>query len=92
MTIVPTIGRKVWYWPVGDASLVQYDENVACDATVIYPWSDTNVNLRVTDHAGNTQLRTSVFLHQGKVDDRPASSCATWMPFQMGQVKALNPA
>ena len=83
--ISPSIGRKVWYWPVNDTSLVQYSPSVALDATVIYPWGDSCVNLRITDHAGVTHIRTSVFLHQGDVESRPSSSCATWMPYQMGQ-------
>lgn len=84
MTIQPTIGRKVWYWPHEDGGLNVYDANQACDATVVYVWSDTCVNLRVTDHAGNTVARTSVRLVQD--EERPArQSHATWMPYQLGQ-------
>lgn len=80
--ISPSIGRKVWFWPAGEPDMAQYNPDVALDATVIYPWSDHCVNLRITDHAGNTHIRTSVTLHQGSVEDKPAHSCATWMPYQ----------
>lgn len=88
--IVPTIGRKVWYWPHDeDGGLNVYDDKQACDATVVYVWSETCVNLRVTDHAGNTVARTSVLLVQD--EERPAGrSHATWMPYQVGQARAAG--
>lgn len=85
--IKPTIGRKVWYWPVNERGITTFDEKQACDATVIFVHSDTCVNLRITDHMGGTHSRMSVLLHQGAVEDRPPSSCATWMPYQQGQAK-----
>lgn len=86
--ISPSIGRKVWYWPVNEPAMAQFNTELALDATVIYPWSDTCVNLSITDHTGVVHVRTSVFLHQGDIGGRPSSSCATWMPYQMGQAKA----
>lgn len=88
--IPPTIGRKVWYWPVNDAGIAVYSVGQPCDATVVYVWGDNCVNLRVTDHGGNSHSRNSVLLHQGAVDDRPPSSCATWMPYQQGQAKKAS--
>lgn len=85
--IQPSIGRKVWFWPVNDSAIVRNSEAIPCDATVIYPWGDTCVNLRITDHGGTTHIRTSVFLHQGDVESRPPSNCATWMPYQQTQAK-----
>lgn len=84
--IAPTIGRKVWYWPVNEGMGIN-DPKQPCDATVVYVWGDTMVNLSVRDHSGGTHSRTSVFLHQGEIEDKPASSCATWMPYQVGQAK-----
>ena len=79
----PRIGRKLWYWPSGEQDLTCNDPRVPFDATVVYPWGDNCVNLRVTDHAGQTVTRTSVFLHQGALEDRPTGRpVATWMPYQ----------
>lgn len=83
--IPPSIGRKVWYWPVGEPEMVQFDDEVPLDATIIFPENVECVNLRITDHAGGTHIRTNALLHQGQVDTRPPSSCATWMPYQLGQ-------
>ena len=82
--ISPTVGRKVWFYPVNEPSVIQIDKSVPCDATVVYPWGDHCVNLRITDHAGNTHVRTSVWLVQDD-EERPASNHATWMPYQKGQ-------
>lgn len=84
--ITPTIGRKVWFWPINEPGMVQLDLSTPMDATVVYPWSDTRVNLAVRDHAGNTHLRPSVCLVQPDTP-APASSHCTWMPFQVGQAK-----
>jgi hypothetical protein len=80
--IQPSIGRKVWYWPIGGEMGVN-DSSQPCDATVIYVWGDTMVNLRVTDHHGHTHTRTSVTLDDSV--SPVASGRATWMPYQLGQ-------
>jgi len=83
-SITPNIGRKVWYWPLKDtANIVSYNPETPCDATIVYVWSDTCVNLRVTDHTGATHVRTSV----QPDTERPSSNHATWMPYQVGQAK-----
>ncbi len=51
------------------------------DATIIYVWSDTCVNLRVTDHAGNDFTRTSVSVNAGD----GVLPRAEWMDYQKGQ-------
>lgn len=97
--IIPTIGRRVWYWPseadrvtmqtaVGQAGT----ETQACDAGIVYVHSDTMVNLTVADHNGNMHARTSVRLLQ-EGDRRPeagSEAFAEWMPYQVGQAKAQS--
>jgi hypothetical protein len=81
--ISPTIGRKVWYFPSDDDlskfGMVKHGDQ-AFDASVVYVWSDTCVNLVVRDHDGTQSVRTSVAIN---VDG--ASPHAEWMPYQIGQ-------
>lgn len=92
--ITPTIGRKVWYIHdncqtiAADGGLVNpvsYGHQ-PMDATVIYVWDDRMVNLRITDHAGNTFALNSVTLVQ-EGDSAPAYRHCIWMPHQLGQAK-----
>ena len=85
--IKPTVGRKVWYWPVGEEHIAQVDKFTPCDATVLYAFGDTGVNLMIVDHKGGQHFKHSAYLWQGAVEDRPMSSCATWMPYQAAQAK-----
>ena len=82
--IKPTIGRVVWYHPVGSTS----DEQPLA-AIIAHVWSDTCVNLAVFDSNGVAINQTSVFLHQGE-GEVPASSFAEWMPFQKGQAAKVE--
>lgn len=92
--IVPTIGRKVWFWPTAQQYL-RYTadgsvaiENQPFDATVIAVWGDRCVNLRVTDHEGNQFTRTSVPLNQpGDAIHIEEANFATWMPYQVQTAK-----
>lgn len=91
-TITPSIGRKVWFYDAAperhSAQMVRYDDSQPMDATVIYVWSPTCVNLRVTDHAGIMHTRTSVPLRDPAEGDAHGKEyVATWMPYQMGQAK-----
>ena len=92
-TITPTIGRKVYFYtPEQDrhatGAMGRYDDKQPFDATVIYVWGPTCVNLRVTDHAGNTHTRSSVPLRDPQDDDGHGNAYfATWMPYQVGQAK-----
>lgn len=90
--ITPTIGRKVWYRHDGgrttdinggQVNVVSYGDQ-PMDATVIYVWHDRMVNLRITDHAGNTFALSSVNLVQ-QGDVTPNYRYCEWMPYQKGQ-------
>lgn len=86
IVIQPSIGRRVWYRPAVHEAVAVYDRAQALDAGIVYVWNDRMVNLLVTDHAGQTHIRTSVTLLQD--DDAPANSTggyAEWMPYQKGQ-------
>lgn len=85
-SIVPTVGRKVWYWDSGQGP---YDAMQPFDATVIYVWNPDCVNLRVTNHAGTTSIQTNVPLRDYVDGDNQdgVQRCATWMPYQTGQAK-----
>lgn len=86
--IKPTVGRKLYYWPVNEPAIEQIDPRQPCDATLLFPWSDTCVNLSIIDHQGRVHVRTSVFLHQGDGPFPGDYSHAAWMPYQTGQAKA----
>lgn len=93
--IVPTVGRKVWFypgggiWPAGMQVFpgTDYDGGVSqpLDATIVYVHNDRLVNLRVIDHAGHAFPVRDVQLVQ------PGDQCcggghrAEWMPFQVKQ-------
>lgn len=86
--IIPTIGRKVWFW-----SKEAREDNIdqAEDATVIYVHTPSLVALRVTSHKGETRFEEQVFLIPS---DSPQQShhtdygdYAVWMPYQIGQVQ-----
>jgi hypothetical protein len=88
--IKPTIGRKVHFWPNGfmpaglSAPIKHQMEYQPFDATVVYVWNDRMVNLRVTDHYGNSTGVTSIRLRQDD-DPVPDGAYAEWMPYQVGQ-------
>lgn len=91
--IKPTIGRKVWFQPNGinviDNHVITEFADQPMDATVVCVWDDRCVNLRVTDHAGFTHRAGNVVLLQ-EGDEAPADvPYAMWMPFQLGQAKAV---
>ena len=103
-TITPTIGRKVWYWPSDyqRRTGLTVADGQPCDATVVHVRADGRVNLRVTDHIGNTHPLTGIELVQGATPahaEEAPEGCATWMPYQAKQaaqvqtyVVALEPA
>ena len=91
MSMKPSIGRKVWFYD--SSTFVGMDPRQAFDATIIYVWSDECVNLKVTDHNGNDRVETSVLLREPQAgDEHGIGPCATWMPFQVGQARAQQPA
>jgi hypothetical protein len=92
-SIKPTVGRKVWFWDNGNGlhGPVRHGDAQPMDATIIYVWGDTCVNLRVTDHAGNVLTRTSVPLRDHREGDcHGVEYTATWMPYQVGQAKSAK--
>ena len=80
--IKPSVGRKLHYWPTfKDVSLMTKAHNdQPCDATVIYVWSDTCVNLQIFDHGGGLHFRESVRVMQSGEELPPHGGYAEW-PF-----------
>jgi hypothetical protein len=95
--IIPTIGRKLYYHPHGNAAIVRYDDTQPVDATVVYVWplatADQQhylLNLLVVDHTGRAHVATSVPLIQDGDTAPEGSAYAEWMPYQVGQAKAQS--
>lgn len=83
MKIKPTIGRMVDFWPNGMLNMNTFDPKQPFAAQVVYVWGDTMVNLRVTDHAGNSQPMSSVrLINEGDVVPVDCYYCS-WMPYQV---------
>jgi hypothetical protein len=83
--IIPSIGRKVWFYPNGATVNGQPH-----DATIVYVWNDRLVNLACHDGNGVPYAATSVALYQ-EGDNALVGAYATWMPYQVGQAKAVSP-
>ena len=84
--IVPTIGRKLYYYEKDSPSFINADGESPFDATVLFVTPNSNlVNLLVVDHIGTIGSRHGVPLIQ-EDDPKPATGgYAQWMPFQIGQ-------
>lgn len=80
--IKPTIGRVVWFWPLG--SNPAREDSQPFPALVVFVHSDTLVNLSVFDRNGDLRPSEKVELWQGK-GERPFYSHCEWMPYQKGQ-------
>ena len=94
-SIVPTIGRKVWFWSADPGAVeVLLDFKQALDATVVYVSPTGTVNLLVLDHGGNSFPVEDIPLNDPGLDDEHglegAEDYATWMPYQVKQV-TTNP-
>ncbi len=76
--IIPTIGRKVWYWPSALEHVTVLDKAQALDATVIYVHDENKINLLITDHIGKVQVKTLVPINC--IDN--ILPRAEWMPYQ----------
>ena len=85
--IKPTIGRKVWYWPVDGGPGVSLDATEPFDATLVFVHDSVWVNLHVVDHRGNTFTVERVALGEDAVAGQ-----ASWMPYQLAQAAAQVPA
>lgn len=83
--IKPTIGRVVWFWPLGDQTTEDPNAQPLA-ALVTYVWKDNCVNLMVANRDGMPMSCTSVFLWQGE-GSRPVIPFAEWMPYQISQAR-----
>lgn len=92
ITIKPTVGRVVWFYPYANSGEAGFDptsDGEPLAAIIARVWSDRMVNLTVFDASGKPHSRTSVELVQDAGPGRAASGgFCTWMPFQKGQAKA----
>lgn len=97
--ITPTVSRKVWYRPTkfdsqGPGGMV-FSPGQPLDATVLAVWGDRMVNVLVLDIMGKPFTKTSITLLQpGDVPGVDAEGATVggyveWMPFQVGQAKAV---
>ena len=83
--IKPTIGRIVWFTPMGIAHMQQPYAAIVC-----HVWSDRCVNLAVFDQNGIVEQHTSVTLVQDD-DERPdGGRYCEWMPYQKGQAAKVD--
>ena len=86
--IMPTVGRRVWYWPSlndlgqGVPNMVHTDAAQPLDAGICYVWNDRLVNLTVADQNGHMHRRFSVRLLQAGEQPMIGEAYAQWMPFQ----------
>lgn len=95
--IIPTVGRKLYFYPQNDPSIARLDEQPV-DATVVYVWPDPPnqgegyhlLNLLVVDHSGRAHSEQKVPLVQ-EGDPVPPTSYAKWMPYQIGQAAKTDP-
>lgn len=87
--IVPTIGRRVWYWPSVDDIEHSYDpvlkqlgKDQAMDAGIVFVHDERRVNLSVKDHWGKSFARLNVLLLQDGEPIPSGGGYAVWMPYQ----------
>lgn len=86
--MTPTIGRRVWFRPdprTGSSNFIVIDHSQPLDAGIVWVWSETRVNLDVTDHHGNHHAMSSVYLVRPGEPPPPDGAYAEWMPFQIKQ-------
>lgn len=89
-TIVPTVGRKVWFRPA-----FSLEEEQPLDATICYviPGSgqggeDFLINIAYHDANGNPASAQRIPLFQGAEHEKPwGDNFCEWMPYQVGQAK-----
>ena len=101
--IVPSVGRKVWFYPSEDFFEMHSCEqisNQAFDATVVHVNGDTggdspdfSVNLSICDHSGGqyTALDTILLMPEDSAGIQAQKDCdnsyAIWVPYQAQQAK-----
>lgn len=98
-SITPTIGRRVWYFASANEkrwSMLPFHKygDGPLDAGIAHVNEDGTVNLSVSDSAGNQHARQNVLFIDNDQTPMPSDGCAyaTWMPFQLGQARATQPA
>lgn len=80
----PTIGRRVWYWPLAIERSISSDQPF--DAGICYVYSDTLVNLAVKNEYGyDLPGKTSITLRQRPDEAQPGE--ASWMDYHVAQDK-----
>ena len=78
MSIIPTVGRQVWYFGGAENPGEQVPAGVPLAATVAYVHPDGRLNLQVLDSRGIAHSRTTVPLAQ---DGEPLNGAhAEWPP------------
>jgi erythromycin esterase-like protein len=85
--ITPTIGRKVWFHPSGEA-----DGDQPLDATIAYVHNDELINIGYRDKFGNTASAQEIQLWDGVNEaERPVGEAyCEWMPYQKTQAAAAD--
>lgn len=94
-TIIPTVGRKVWYYPStdvhdDDVEMIVHNrdgEKQPLDATVIAVYADDIVNLSIFDVHGHIFCRRNVKLLADGERKPSMGRFATWMPYQVKQAE-----
>lgn len=91
--IVPTIGRKLYFYPEHPGETAKRLDDQPLDATIVYvlplgPGSTRYfVNLLVIDHNGMAHTRLSIPLVQDEDVNPEGINYCKWMPFQVSQAK-----
>jgi len=83
--ILPTIGRKLWYWPPED--FPHPDKSQPLDATIAYVHSMDCINIGFRDQNGVPYAAQQIYLWHGE-GNRPVGAIfgyCEWMLFQKGQ-------
>jgi hypothetical protein len=87
----PTIGRKVLFWlnnakQINGKNVEPFVAGQPFDATIVCVWDERGVNLRVTDHGGESHSVRSVTLRQ-EGDPTPPGMYCEWPAFQVRQAE-----
>jgi len=91
MSIKPTIGRQVWFYP--DARDIENGVDFRFQplaATVVYVHNDLFLNLQVLDAVGQSWLFEDIPLFQ---TDKPwdyTGRCCQWTPYQRQQAAVYS--
>lgn len=84
---VPTVGRRVWYWPTKHERATEHDQPF--DAGICHVNKDGTVNLDVKNENG-FQLRGKQHIVLAATPEKAAPGQASWMPYQTAQAQAAS--